>query len=69
MSLEKLYARYGELSVRQELLNGEIVKVKKDIADALNARKPEVVVNKEEVKKDADPKRTEDASVGKDTKE
>ena len=41
MELSKLYEQYGELTIQAEIINGKIQKVKKQIAQAINAKQVE----------------------------
>lgn len=47
MELKELYEKYGELGIKMEILQGQLMNVKKAIAEQLNNKdlvKPEVEV-------------------------
>jgi hypothetical protein len=44
--IDELYKQYGELMVKQEILQGQINEVKRKIAEELNKSKPEVPIGK-----------------------
>lgn len=47
--LKELYARYGELAVKAEVINNQIIEVKRLIAEALNAEGGKKAVETKEV--------------------
>jgi hypothetical protein len=54
--MENLYEQYGKLSIQAEIVNGQLMEVKRKIAEELN--KQPAIINKEE----------EDVKLAKDAK-